>query len=214
MTTNANLRHSLMLSSAILLVPMAAAAQSGYVAPASPEPQSGYVAPVAPVPHSAGQVVPVAPEPQILIANPNTPTTARDPVNITGIGQMIIDSGGGSVGLCTGSLINPRTVLFAAHCVNTRSAIAYGAGGTRIGFGFEASLRAEAAGRPDELLQWLLAGPNQYRTNIGSSFFNVDQVRYNPLSLEPAARGFLYGDVATATLDTPAAGIPTWAMLF
>ena len=213
MTTNANLRHSLMLSSAILLVPMAAAAQSGHVAPTSPEPHNGYVAPVAPVPHS-GQVVPVAPEPQILIANPNTPTTARDPVNITGIGQMIIDNGGGSVGLCTGSLINPRTVLFAAHCVNTRSAIAYGAGGTRIGFGFEASLRAEAAGRPDELIQWLLAGPNQYRTNIGSSFFNVDQVRYNPLSLEPAARGFLYGDVATATLDTPAAGIPTWAMLF
>ena len=33
-------------------------------------------------------------------------------------------------------------------------------------------------------------------------------------SLEPAARSFLYGDVALATLDTPAANIPTWALLF
>jgi hypothetical protein len=161
-------------------------------------------------------LVAVAPQPQIVIANPGTPTTARDPNNVTGIGQMIIDNGGGSVGLCTGTLINPRTVLFAAHCVNTRAATAYGAGsgGTAIGFGFEAYLRNEAAGRPDELGQWLFAGPNQYKTNTASSFFNVSQVRYNPLSLEPAANGFLYGDVATATLDTPASNVPIWAMLF
>ncbi|MGQ3230705.1 MAG: hypothetical protein ACT6R2_17655, partial [Blastomonas fulva] len=45
-------------------------------------------------------------DPQILIANPNTPITARDPVNITGIAQMVVDNGNGGVGLCTGSLIN------------------------------------------------------------------------------------------------------------
>lgn len=201
MNIHANLRRSLLLSTAMMCLPVAAAAQSGFVAPTTPEAQSGFTAPT-------------TPDPQIVIANPGTPTTARDPVNITGIGQMIVDNGGGGVGLCTGSLINPRTVLFAAHCVNSRAAVAYGAGGTAIGFGFEANLRAEAAGRPDELIQWLLAGPNQFKTNTPSAFFNVNQVRYNPLSLEPEARGFLYGDVATATLDTPAAGIPTWALLF
>ena len=32
--------------------------------------------------------------------------------------------------------------------------------------------------------------------------------------LEPNAASFLYGDVATSSLDTPAANVPTWALLF
>lgn len=158
-------------------------------------------------------------DPQILIALPNTTITARDPVNITGVGQVITDGGNGSVGLCTGSLINPRTVLFAAHCVNTRAATAYGAnsGGVGIGVGFENSTRANAAGQTDELVRWLLGGTGgagRFQTNTANAFYNVDFVAYNPLSLEPASRGFLYGDVAIAGLDTPARDIPTWSLLF
>ena len=37
---------------------------------------------------------------------------------------------------------------------------------------------------------------------------------YNPGSLEPEASSFLYSDIAMAALDTPAAGIPTWALMF
>src|ERR1700712_5106723 len=49
--------------------------------------------------------------PDIVIAGPpGTPTTARDPVNVTGVGQMVVDEQNGSIGLCTGTLINPRTV--------------------------------------------------------------------------------------------------------
>lgn len=145
----------------------------------------------------------------IVISNPTTPTQIIDPVNITGIGQMIVNQGGGSVGLCTGTLINPRMVLFAAHCVNTRAATAYGSnqGGTPIGFGF----------RADNLpgtRSFILAGPNQFKTNEALAFYNASQVFYHPASLEPAARGFLYGDVAIAALDTPASKIPTWTMLF
>lgn len=186
----------------------------GYVAPTQPEPQADRVS------ITAGPTIQqVTPEPEILIANPGTPTTARDPVNITGISQMVIDNGGGFVGLCTGTLINPRTVLFAAHCVNSRASTAYGAnsGGTAIGFGFETNTRANAAGQTDELVRWLLGGTGgagKYQTNIAQAFYNANWVNYNALSLEPAARSFLYGDVAIASLDTPAANIPTWALLF
>ncbi|MBN8845276.1 MAG: autotransporter domain-containing protein [Sphingomonadales bacterium] len=132
---------------------------------------------------------------------------------------MVIDNGGGFVGLCTATLINPRTVIFAAHCVNSRSATDYGAGqgGTAIAFGFETNTRANAAGQTDELVRWLLGGAGgagKYQTNLAQNFYNSNWVNYNPLSLEPEARSFLYGDVAMASLDTPAASVPTWALLF
>ncbi|MFL9840640.1 autotransporter domain-containing protein [Sphingomonas sp. ST-64] len=165
------------------------------------------------------RIDPVAPDPAIVIGYPGTPTTARDPVNITGVGQMIVDQGGGFIGLCTATLINPRAVIFAAHCVNDAAATDYGAnsGGIAIGFGFEANTRANAPGETDELVRWLLGGPGgagRYQTNTAQAFYNANAVAYNPLSLEPEANSFLYGDVAIASLDTPAEGIPTWALLF
>lgn len=192
------------------------------VEPSAPEPQSDEDSSAsASEPQVAHVVTVAAPEPQILIANPGTPTTARDPVNITGIGQMFVNNGGGSVGLCTGTLINPRMVIFAAHCVNTRTAGAYGAnsGGTPIAFGFEANTRANAPGQVDELLQWFIAGPNQNRTNAAQALYNANYVSYNPLSLDPnSCTGptscFLIGDIALASLDTPTTNIPTWALLF
>lgn len=164
---------------------------------------------------SGGLVQTVVPDPQIVIANPGTPTTARDTTNINGVGQMVINNGDGTIGLCTATLINPRTVIYAAHCVNTRAATAYGAnsGGTPIAFGFEAYTRSSGAGLPDELFQWY-TGVNANKTNVAAAWYNANQVVYNPYSLEPAALSFLYGDVAMATLDTPAANIPTWALMF
>lgn len=148
-------------------------------------------------------------DPQIVISNPGTPTTARDPNDITGVGQMIIDQQNGYIGLCTATLINPRTVVFAAHCVNERDATAYGAanGGTPIGFGFSSYTLAG-------IRSWYLSGPAQYQTNTDLAFYNSNYVAYNPHSLEPDAGSFRYGDVAVAALDTAAGDIPTWALLF
>ncbi|MBY0519998.1 MAG: hypothetical protein K2P79_06190, partial [Sphingomonas sp.] len=164
--------------------------------------------------------------PQIVIREPGTPTTARDSgPSVNGIGQMIISTPGStpgsvSLGLCTGSLINPRTVLFAAHCVNANPATAYGSGsgGIAIGFGFNASNNTTLPGAPagsSPLLNWLFgtAGRAANTTSVADNFYTVNGVVYNPLSLEPNAQGFLYGDVAIASLDTPAANIPTWSLL-
>ncbi|MGV8929542.1 MAG: autotransporter domain-containing protein [Brevundimonas sp.] len=147
--------------------------------------------------------------PQIVIGAPGTPTTARDPVNVTGVGQMIIDQQNGFIGLCTATLINPRTVIFAAHCVNERAANEYGAnsGGTPIGFGFSSNNNQAGA---SAFGQWL----GTHQTNTDRYMYNSNYVTYHPASLEPDAFSFLYGDVAMASLDTVATDIPSWAMLF
>jgi len=151
----------------------------------------------------------VAPDPQIVISNPGTPTTALDPADITGVGQVISDTGGGFIGLCTGTLINPRTVLFAAHCVNEAPANAYGdaSGGIPISVGFSNDTLPG-------LIDWYFDAPGAHDSNPELAYYNINYVAYNQLSTEPDAAGFLYGDVATASLDTPAGAIPTWALLF
>ena len=167
-------------------------------------------------PQAFGNDVPVvSPVPEIVIAAPGTPTTARDPVNVTGVGQMIVDQQNGFIGLCTGTLVNPRMVLFAAHCVNSRAEGAYGqnSGGQPIGFGFGSN---NNVGGASAFGGWLngIAGGARYETNTGRFMYDVNYVSYNPLSLEPDAATFLYADIATTTLDTPAANVPTWALLF
>lgn len=178
---------------------------------------------------SASQAGLIPPEqaiesPHITINDNFTPVDAYDPANINGIGQIFVNNGNGTVGLCTGTLVNPRTILFAAHCVNSRSATAYGAGsgGVPTGIGFETNTRANAAGQPDELINWFnggSTGPGANQTNRAQAFYNISQVFYDPRSLAPASctaptSCFLEADVATAVLDSPTRNIPTWALLF
>ena len=153
--------------------------------------------------------------PEIVIAGPGTPTTARDPVNVTGVGQMVVDTQDGFIGLCTGTLINPRTVIFAAHCVNEEPANFYGqnSGGRPIGFGFSNSNNTAGASAFGTYLNGNATTP-RYSSNPGLFMYDANYVAYNPRSLEPDAVGFLYADIAMASLDTPATNVPTWALLF
>ena len=225
-TSPSRLKGALFASTALF-----ALAGTAHAADGSGRPDGAIDAPheaMAAVDLPQSQKVPVPTEavdaPTITINNNFTPTQARDPNNITGIGQIFTDGGGGSIGLCTGTLINRRTVIFAAHCVNGRAATAYGAGSGGVGasIGFETNTRANAPGEVDELVNWLLgigAGPGQFRTNTAQALYNISQVFYDPRSISPTScttptSCFLEADVATAVLDTPTRNIPTWTMLF
>lgn len=155
-------------------------------------------------------------QPDVVISDPGTPTTALDPNDVTGIGQMVIDQQNGFIGLCTGTLINPRTVIFASHCVNEnpdqtgfQDPWDYGAasGGLPIAFGFRANNNERGN---SAFGNWL----GNYQTDVANYLYNVNEVAYNPASTQLGlGNNFLQGDVAIATLDTPAANVPTWAIL-
>src|SRR4051794_12149242 len=184
--------------------------------------------------------------PQIIINNnlnstTPPPTGSLDTTGVTigaatgvnGIGQMTVAASPTStaLSLCTGTLINPRTVIFNAHCVNTQPGSSYGANGTAFGpwangtpiaFGF-------GANNLPAVRQWFGltsgTGPSdasaalRFATNTNRALYEVENVWYDPRSVSPTSctgpgSCFLEGDIAIATLDTPAFGVPTWALLF
>lgn len=142
--------------------------------------------------------------------------------NVTGVGQMTVRVSPTSTGmsLCSGTLINPRTVLFAAHCVNTRPASAYGENGTPFGAWTTSGVPIAFGFSFDNLpavRQWLGLDASPvgiHETNVAGNLYAVEHVWYDPRSTAPSSIGFLEADIALATLDTPATGIPTWVMLF
>lgn len=127
-----------------------------------------------------------------------------------GVAMMYALTPNGFVGFCTGQLINPRTILSAAHCVNDFSSEVLsgdvGAFGQVIwGFGPDTTdLRGD--------LFNLFLGD---QTGFTSQFARSTDVIVHPSS-EASLGGIPFpgADVFMSALDQPIADLPTYAMLF
>lgn len=160
-----------------------------------------------------------------IVINDNfTPTQAVDTAGgVNGVGQMVVDLQNGFIGLCTVSLINPRTVIFASHCVNEnpdetafQPATAYGAanGGSPIAFFFNVNNNQAGNSAIGHWLNGVGGGP-AYQTDVANHAYNSNFVVYNTNCCTiGVGNNFLQSDIAMAALDTPAVGIPTWTLLF
>lgn len=113
-----------------------------------------------------------------------------------GVGMMF---SGGFV--CTGQLINPRTVIFAAHCADNFPNASYGT------FGTEAMAFSFGVDALPGFQNWFA---NAFASNPDLHVYNVLQLQ----SVLDTSFSFPGADVAMATLDTPAIGLPTYGMLF
>ena len=139
---------------------------------------------------------------QAIVPNDNfTPAEIIDETGANGVGMFFRNDGF----VCSGTLINPRTVLFAAHCVNDRPESDYSENNIRSAFSFDDNA---LPGFQD----WI---GNGFASNPDLFVYNISQIYWNPQSNErPDSFGFLEGDIALAALDDPARNIPTWALLF
>ena len=141
---------------------------------------------------------------------PDTTTTAAviDTTNTRPywVGLGIRNEAGNSGGTCTGLLINPRTVLFAAHCVDSLAPAAYD--GDSVGNRARVMYSTDPTFGTPNIQQWLFGqdfGPQSGadgRTPTGQSVF----VWYDPRSRfgsAPVANNgtFLPADVAIAGFD-------------
>ena len=143
-----------------------------------------------------------APLTQAIVPNDNnTPEDAVDnDGGVNGVGMFFRNDGF----VCTGTLINPRTVLFAAHCVNSNPESDFGT-----------TLRSAFSFNVDSLPGFINWINNGFASNPDLNVFDVNQIFWNPASTaRPDSFGFLEGDIALASLAAPAAEIPTWALLF
>jgi hypothetical protein len=162
----------------------------------------------------------------------NSPDVLSAGVN--GVGQMI-DINLPFLGLCSGTLINPRTVITAAHCVFDAPKEFYGSNtgvgggitpgfglittnGIPLSFGFESTNRCiNTNGCTNGTGPYEAWRDSGFQSQPDQHIYNANQVWYGRES-QPVELGgggeFGNNDIAIVTLDTHVENVPTWTLLF
>jgi len=152
---------------------------------------------------------PVLPTPEII---------ARDDVGLEGsvdvnntqpsVVQLFIqDNLAGGVSFnCTGTMINPRTILTAAHCVNRSSSEAYGVPGAAdtavlVSTGVDSSVR---------LFEYLGTGASYSEGGVATS---TDVIIHPSSNIDDGGLPFPWADVALVALDEPITDVPAMPIL-
>ncbi|MHA7819281.1 MAG: autotransporter domain-containing protein [Erythrobacter sp.] len=120
------------------------------------------------------------------------------------------NSDGGVFLNCTGTVINPRTILTAAHCVTastTRSSEAYGLPETGADRTVLVATGFDTSGRLDN---YLATGANYAEGGLASS---TDVVIHSTANVDEAALPFPWADIALVAVDTPITDVPSMPIL-
>lgn len=155
------------------------------------------------------EATPVPPTPEII---------ARDDVGLAGsvdvnntqpsVVQLFIQNNltGGVFFNCTGTVINPRTVLTAAHCLNSTSSESYGLPGAAP----SAVLVSSGVDSSTRLFEYFGTGAGYNEGGVATS---TDVVIHSSANLDNGGLPFPWADVAFVALDAPITDVPAMPIL-
>lgn len=142
--------------------------------------------------------VPVQPEAELIVRD-DVGVNFGDPTNSQpSVVQLFVRNNqtGGVFLNCTGTLINPRTVLSAAHCFNSRSSEAYGLPG-QTPFSL---LVATGQNTQTSVFNYIRTGASYSQGGVATS---TDVVIHPTANLDNGGLPFPWADVAFVALNEP-----------
>lgn len=154
------------------------------------------------------EAVPVPPDAELIVRD-DVGVNFGDPGNTQpSVVQIFVQNNqtGGIFFNCTGTLINPRTVLSAAHCFNSRSSEAYGV----IGAAPFSLLVATGQSTNTRLFEYVGNGSSYSQGGVATS---TDVVIHPTANLDNGGLPFPWADVAFVALDEPITDVGSMPIL-